>query len=148
MKIGELAREAGTTPRLLRYYEAQGLLTPRRRDNTYRDYDERDLRDATRVVGLVRAGVPTRLVKVLLDLEQVPDDELVAACPRSVAVQLETELSGLDERIACLSRSRDTLRDFLSRAEQAAVALERDRSGGPGPALPPDGGTRERTGTS
>jgi DNA-binding transcriptional MerR regulator len=124
MKIGELASRTGVSTRMLRHYEAQGLLAPGREANAYRTYDDADAERAVRVAGLVRAGVPTRLVKVLLDLENVPDDELVAACPRSVAELLHTELEGLDERIACLSRSRATLCSFLERAQAAAAELE------------------------
>ena len=38
MRISEAARRAGTSPRMLRYYETEGLLAPTRRDNGYRDY--------------------------------------------------------------------------------------------------------------
>ena len=44
MRIGELARKAGTSSRSLRYYEEQGLLSARRTANGHRDYDESDLR--------------------------------------------------------------------------------------------------------
>ncbi|PSL05431.1 DNA-binding transcriptional MerR regulator [Haloactinopolyspora alba] len=43
MRIGDLARRAGTTTRALRFYETQGLLTARRTTNGYREYDEADL---------------------------------------------------------------------------------------------------------
>ncbi|HEX2132141.1 MAG TPA: MerR family transcriptional regulator [Actinophytocola sp.] len=57
MRIGELARRAGTTTRALRFYEAQGLLPAARSANGYRAYDEHDLRlvaeiQALRTVGL------------------------------------------------------------------------------------------------
>jgi len=57
MRIGELARRAGTTTRALRFYESQGLLTAQRSANGYRDYGEDDLRlvneiQALRTVGL------------------------------------------------------------------------------------------------
>ena len=38
MRIGELARRTEVPARLLRYYEDQGLLTPDRWANGYRDY--------------------------------------------------------------------------------------------------------------
>ncbi len=44
MRIGELAEQAGTTTRTLRYYESRGLLPARRTDNGYRTYDGDDLR--------------------------------------------------------------------------------------------------------
>jgi DNA-binding transcriptional MerR regulator len=57
MRIGELARRAGTTTRALRFYESQGLLTAQRSANGYREYGEDDLRlvneiQALRTVGL------------------------------------------------------------------------------------------------
>jgi DNA-binding transcriptional MerR regulator len=38
VRIGELAERSNVLPRLLRYYEEQGLLTPDRAPNGYRDY--------------------------------------------------------------------------------------------------------------
>ena len=38
---------------------------------------------------------------------------------------LATELDAIENRIACLSRSRDTIRDYLSRTEHAALLSER-----------------------
>ncbi|MFD5575536.1 MerR family DNA-binding transcriptional regulator, partial [Streptomyces cadmiisoli] len=38
MLIGELSRRTGVSSRLLRYYEAQGLLDAERGPNGYRDY--------------------------------------------------------------------------------------------------------------
>lgn len=119
MRIGELSRRTGVTTRLLRYYEEQGLLAPARAGNTYREYDEADVARVERVAGLVRAGVPTRLVRVLLDLEDVADEDVAASCPRAVAEMLTEELAGLDARIACLTASRRTLHDYLVRTEHA-----------------------------
>lgn len=39
MKIGELSKLTGVSVRSLRYYEEQGLLTPARMINHYREYD-------------------------------------------------------------------------------------------------------------
>ncbi|TYL53987.1 MerR family transcriptional regulator [Agromyces mariniharenae] len=124
MKIGELASRAGVSPRLVRYYEQQGLLAPNRRPNGYRDYDEEHVDRVIRVAGLVQAGLATRLVKEVLELEDAAADER-PSCPRTVADMLALELTGIEERIACLSRSRDTIRDFLARTEHAAVLSER-----------------------
>ncbi|MFD9509022.1 MerR family DNA-binding transcriptional regulator [Streptomyces mirabilis] len=40
MRIGELAKLTDTPARSLRYYEAQGLIEPRRLPNGYREYDD------------------------------------------------------------------------------------------------------------
>ena len=43
MRIGELARRTGTTPKALRLYEARGLLGTVARTGSYRQYGEADV---------------------------------------------------------------------------------------------------------
>ncbi|MCK6209570.1 MerR family transcriptional regulator [Georgenia sp. EYE_87] len=117
MKIGELSRRTGVAPRLLRYYEQQGLIEAARSDNGYRSYGEEDVARVERVALLVRSGVPTRLVRAILDLEGARAPELAAVCTRDVAEKLAAELRELDARISCLTRSRETIRGFLAGTE-------------------------------
>ncbi len=120
MKIGELAAQTQVAPRLIRYYEQQGLLHADRTPNGYRSYTRAHVDRVTRVAGLVQAGIPTRLVKVLLDAEDAAArDE--PTCPRDVAEQLAAELGPIEARIACLTRSRDTIRDFLQRTQHEVL---------------------------
>ena len=121
MKIGELARRTGVAPRLLRYYEQQGLITARRADNGYREYSEDDVAQVERVVGLVRAGMPTRLVRVVLDIDGIASAELSATCTRNLAEQLAAELAEIDGRIACLAKSRETIHRFLTQTQHSSV---------------------------
>lgn len=114
MRIGELAERSGVAPRLLRYYEQQGLITADRAENGYRDYAEEDVARAQRVASMVRSGIPTRLVRAILDLEVMPTPEGAAQCSRLLADQLATELAEIEGRIDCLAKSRDTIRDFLT----------------------------------
>ncbi|GAA1727780.1 MerR family transcriptional regulator [Isoptericola hypogeus] len=123
MKIGEVARRTGVAPRLVRYYEQQGLLTTDRAANGYRTYSDDDVERVSRVASMVRAGIPTRLIKVLLDMEEAQAADF-PTCPRTVAEMLASELEGIEERIACLTRSRDTIRDVLARTEHAALVSE------------------------
>ena len=87
MKIGELATRAGVSPRLVRYYEQQELLSPSRQPNGYRAYDEEHVARVARIAGLVQSGLPTRLVKEVLELEDAAADER-PSCPRTVADML------------------------------------------------------------
>ena len=121
MRIGELARRSGVAPRLLRYYEQQGLIHAERAENGYRDYSEEDVTRAQRVATMVRSGIPTRLVRAILNLEVVPTAEGVAHCSRLLAEQLAAELTEIEGRIDCLSMSRDTIRDFLCRTEHSEL---------------------------
>ncbi len=123
MRIGEVARRTGVAPRLVRYYEQQGLLTAARTENGYRAYTEADVERVARVASMVRAGIPTRLVKALLDMEDAAAQDR-PTCPRDVAELLASELGGIEDRISCLTRSRDTIREFLQRTEHAALVSE------------------------
>ncbi|MGS0687645.1 MerR family transcriptional regulator [Nakamurella sp. GG22] len=120
MKIGELAAQTRVAPRLIRYYEQQGLLRADRTPNGYRSYTREHVDRISRVAGLVQAGIPTRLVKVLLDAEDAAARN-EPTCPLDVAEQLAAELGPIEARIACLTRSRDTIRDFLQRTQHEVL---------------------------
>lgn len=123
MKIGEVADRTGVSTRLVRYYEQQELLTSTRGANGYREYDEADIERVQRIASLVQSGLTTKLVKELLELEAA-EAAARPSCPRGVAEKLAIELVGIEARIACLSRSRDTIRDYLARTEHAALLSE------------------------
>jgi DNA-binding transcriptional MerR regulator len=127
VKIGELAERTDVAPRLVRYYEQQGLLTAPRSANGYRDYGEEHVERVRQVAALVRSGLPTRLVRALLDMEDARA-EARPTCPRQVAELLASELGGIEDRIACLTRSRDTIREVLERTEHAALLSEAGRA--------------------
>ena len=82
VKIGELSTRTGIPARMLRYYEQQGLLEAGRADNGYRAYDEADVQRATRVRGLVQAGLSTRMARVVLDIERQCELESPPDCSR------------------------------------------------------------------
>ena len=56
MRIGELARRVGVSPRTLRHYESLGLLPARRAANGYREYGEHDVRAVAEIRTLVGLG--------------------------------------------------------------------------------------------
>ncbi|PFG32030.1 MerR family DNA-binding transcriptional regulator [Paramicrobacterium agarici] len=116
MKIGELSERTGIPTRMLRYYEQQGLIAPMRSANGYRSYAERDVERAIQVRGLVQSGLSTRLTKLVLDAADVCSRQEVVECSVDVADELADELAAIESRISCLTRSRDTVRDFLCRS--------------------------------
>jgi DNA-binding transcriptional MerR regulator len=112
--IGELARRTGVSPRLLRYYEAQGLLRTRRGPNGYRHYDGDALIVVRQVRALLEAGLTTEVIRELLPCVrgERPDIEL---CD-DVQALLGRQLAALDERIDELSRNRGALAAYLARS--------------------------------
>ena len=49
MTIKEMETRSGLTRANIRFYEAEGLLTPQRRPNGYRNYSEEDLAELQRI---------------------------------------------------------------------------------------------------
>ena len=122
MKIGELAGRTGVPPRMLRYYEQQGLISPGRSANGYRDYAEEQVGRVQRVRSLIRTGVPTRLISGRAGPRgaQQPLDRGVFRC--DLAQTLAHEASRwIEEKIACLRTSRGTIRDYLKQTRHAAL---------------------------
>ncbi|OIV35675.1 MerR family transcriptional regulator [Mangrovactinospora gilvigrisea] len=66
MRIGELSRKTGVSERLLRYYEEQGLLRPRRRPSGYREYAESDVETVRTIRCLLTAGLGTSTIAQVL----------------------------------------------------------------------------------
>ena len=118
MRIGELARRTGVPTRMLRYYEQQGLLEPGRAANGYREYAEADVERVQRVRSLVRSGMPTRLIAPVVDM-QAGLPGWTDSCTETVAAELARELRSIEDKLACLTLSRDTIRDHLARTGRA-----------------------------
>ncbi|MER7005960.1 MerR family transcriptional regulator [Dactylosporangium sp. NPDC000555] len=114
MRIGELSARTGTPARLLRYYEEQGLLTPARLDNGYRDYGEHLVDRVLQIRGLLEAGLPTRLIKDVLPCLDNPCSITISDAGPEVVELLRHERDRMDARIACLSRNRDAIDAYLS----------------------------------
>lgn len=114
MRIGELAERTDTSPRLLRYYEEQGLIRVGRSANGYRDYDERLVDQVVHIRGLLDAGLSTRLIKRILPcLEDPSDIHFADATPEIIAV-LEQQRDRLTERVDLLARNRDAMTAYIN----------------------------------
>lgn len=85
MLISELARQSGISPRMLRYYEDQGLLQPVRRASGYREYRRVDQLRLTHIVTLQATGMTLEVIRLILPplVAEAPvpqaDSPLVAA---------------------------------------------------------------------
>jgi DNA-binding transcriptional MerR regulator len=113
MRIGELAGRTGVSARLLRYYEEQGLLTPGRGANGYREYTEAHVDVVQQIKGLLDAGLPTRIIQQLLPCLDRPKTIYVPDVTPDMIVTLRHEQARLTERIDCLTRNRDAIADYL-----------------------------------
>ena len=67
MTIKELERRTGLPRTSIRFYEQEGLLTPERRENNYRDYSEDNVRTLEKIKLLRRLGVTIEELRALRD---------------------------------------------------------------------------------
>ena len=119
MKISEAADAIGAPARMLRYYEQQGLIDAARSANGYRDYSDEQIEHARHVRALVEAGLSTRMIKIVLDIETPEPERYSAMGGRAAAEELARELRVVENRIVCLEKSRDAVIDFLRRTDHA-----------------------------
>ena len=66
MLISELARKTGVAPRMLRYYEEQGLICPKRLGSGYRDYSRGDQERLAHIQVLQNAGMTLATIRLVL----------------------------------------------------------------------------------
>jgi DNA-binding transcriptional MerR regulator len=107
VRIGELGRRAGVSPRTLRHYEELGLLAARRRANGYRDYDERDLQLVSEIRSLVDLGFALEETRPFVECLRAGHPTGVS-CEGSRAVQ-RRKLAEVDDWLARLHAVRREL---------------------------------------
>jgi MerR family copper efflux transcriptional regulator len=111
MQIGEAAREAGVSPKMIRHYEAVGLL-PRasRRGSGYRDFSSGDV---TRLRFIARAralGFPIERIRSLVALWE--DRGRSNAEVKAVAL---AHMAALEEQISHLRAMAQALQELAER---------------------------------
>lgn len=122
MRIGELAARTGVSRRLLRYYEEQGLLTPSRAGNGYREYGEAHVDVVQQIAGLLDAGLPTRIIAQLLPCLDQPQTIYVPDVTPDMIDTLRHEQDRLSERIDFLTRNRDAIADYVDKVLSVRAA--------------------------
>jgi DNA-binding transcriptional MerR regulator len=124
MRIGELSKQTGVPSRMLRYYEEQDLITPRRLDNGYRVYDDYLVDRVLKIRGLVDSGIPTRIVASILPCLGQPQTIVVEHADPALFELLEAERDRMSEKIDFLTQNRDAITQYLAALELAAHPIE------------------------
>ncbi|WP_017626443.1 MerR family transcriptional regulator [Nocardiopsis chromatogenes] len=137
MRIGELSRRTGTSRRLLRYYEEQGLIAADRAPNGYREYDERFVDRVLQIRGLLGAGLPTRIIRQILPCLDKPRTIYFPDATPEMLATLRRERDRMTERIGFLTRNRDAIDAYLD------AVLAYGGGDGAGDGSPADGLSRE-----
>ena len=90
MKISELEETAGMTRANIRFYEAEGLLSPHRNENGYREYSAEDQETLERIRLLRIVGVSIEEIRLLQSGEKQLTDVLAHSLKMLEKKQNET----------------------------------------------------------
>lgn len=95
MKINEVEALAGITKKNIRFYEEQGLLSPRRNsENGYRDYGDEEVAILKRIKLLRKLGVPIEEIRQMFSGTHTVGDGM-----RRHLITLEREKRNLEQSI-------------------------------------------------
>ena len=106
-----------------------GLITPRRLDNGYREYDDYLVDRVGKIRGLIDAGIPTRIVSDILPCLGQPQKIVVENAEPGLFELLETERDRMNEKIDFLTHNRDALTSYLAALERAGVRVPESKAG-------------------
>ena len=116
MRIGELARLTGVSPRSLRWYGEQSLLRETRTDGGHREYDDDAPARVRTIQVLFAAGIPARRLTELL-----PCMDTGTTCPATVAL-LEEERTRLRAQAAGLNATLERLDEVVMETRRRLLA--------------------------
>ncbi|MDE5589871.1 MAG: MerR family transcriptional regulator, partial [Acetatifactor sp.] len=109
MKINEVEQTVGITKKNIRFYEQEGLLTPSRSTNGYREYSPEDVRTLQQIKLLRRLDIPIEEIKRLQNGSQTLGD-----C-------LERQLITLRRRLRNLEATENFCNNLLAESTKHAV---------------------------
>lgn len=115
LTVNQLAEELGVTARAIRFYEAKGLIAPRRAGTT-RVFDRRDRARLLLVLRGKRLGFSLASIREFLDLYDAD---------RSQGAQIRLFLERARERIRELERQREDLDQTLRELREVEAEAER-----------------------
>ena len=114
MLIGELAERTQMTPRMIRHYEALGLLGPvDRRAKGFREYTDAAVARLNKINALQHLGLTLEQIAAVIELYFAGETEMQAK--QEVLIILEAQLRETEGRIESLTRFRDDLRSHIAR---------------------------------
>ena len=121
MKINEVEAQVGITKKNIRFYEEQGLLSPRRNsENGYRDYGEAEVAILRRIKLMRKLGVP------LEEIRRMQAGGTVADGMRRHLVTLERDRHSLEQSILLCQSLKDR-EERLDTLDAAALLEEMEQ---------------------
>jgi len=117
MRIGELAKRVGVTPRTIRYYESLGLLGPSEREGSgFRYYTETELGRLQKISALKGLGLSLEEIAIVIPLYF--EDPSGLQGKRKVLEILKMHLQETEGKLEALEQFRTDLKTNIDRIQQ------------------------------
>lgn len=106
MNTKAVCEKLNVTTKMLRIYEEQELICPRRRENNYRDYSAENLLQIETIATLRRLGFSIPEIKKLMEFDKTRNEQLD---------MFYLQYKAVDAQIRELQRTKDELRGTINR---------------------------------
>ncbi|WHY22097.1 MerR family transcriptional regulator [Paenibacillus sp. G2S3] len=117
MRIGELTKRAGVTPRTIRYYESIGLMPPGEREgNGQHYYSEETLERLRKIDQLKKLGLSLEEIRGVVDLYFI--DPSGVQTKQKVLTILRQHLTETDQKMSELQLFRNELQTQIEYFER------------------------------
>jgi DNA-binding transcriptional MerR regulator len=120
MKIGELSRLTGVSVRSLRYYEEQGILSPMRLANGYREYHDLAVEQVNTIKFYLNLGLTIEQISGFLNCVLKNKE---AFCNEILPIY-EEKLQELDHQIQLLSMIRSNLIERITSIKEERTRID------------------------
>ena len=126
MKIKELENILSITRSNIRFYEKQGLFSPERKDNNYREYTERDIDLLKKIIILRKMGFTVEEIK-LIQNDELPFNEAITNTQHRIENEIQ-QLNGSLKLIKQVAQKNSSF-DEIDIDEHWNAISESEKSG-------------------
>lgn len=126
MKIKELENVLSISRSNIRFYEKQGLFSPERKDNNYREYTERDIEVLKKIIVFRKMGFSVEEIK-LIQNNELPFKEAITNAQHRIEDEIE-QLNGSLKLIKQVAKENSSF-DEIDIDEHWNAISESEKSG-------------------
>ena len=126
MKIKELENILSISRSNIRFYEKQGLFSPERKDNNYREYTERDIEVLKKIIILRKMGFTVEEIK-LIQNDELPFNEAITNTQHRIENEIQ-QLNGSLKLIKQVAQKNSSF-DQIDIDEHWNAIRESEKSG-------------------
>ncbi|KZE80780.1 MerR family transcriptional regulator [Paenibacillus elgii] len=123
MKISQLSRATGVSPRSIRHYEKKKLLTANRLENDYREFDESAVDRVKTIQIYIRLGLSTEEIEQVLNCkDNYPEYAEDEYCGEMLAVY-EQKLNEINKQMNALATVQQRLEKQIRQMKKKGIAM-------------------------